>query len=714
MKKLTKSRIVILFLSCAAVFSLTAQGKGQGKSQNSGNLISLYNEAIELQQNENYYLASQYYLEITAENPAFSDAWYKLAECSYKLGEFELALQYLENAEKYEKNNSKIRNLKGMIYVSVGKIDEGREIFEEILKKYPNDIDSRFGLAEIELYEGRFSGAETQYNEALKRQNTNRKALLSLSLVCAENGKYEQAENFLRQAFAYYSGEPEVHYLAAIVYYMKGDFETAEKHCRIAVEVNGEYEKAYELLSTVLYEQGRYSEVIDISDYLIRRNRKNSNAWYVKGIALSKTGRSLEAINTWSAGLSISPQDELMRNVMEVEMRSVLSLEDLQRSQHAQYHINNARQYASRYDGPGAMYEYQRALILAPMNYEARFAYAGILELNGMYEFYLEQLRFIKIHNEKQLSAKQKTELNDKIEAYESLLQNNIAQRWKVDSLYLDKIRWSIAVFYEENSSSFIHADSNRIAAVAASDIFSGVSITSVKMQVTPVSGYGEAFKNARAGKFDYFIILSISEGHNDLTLNSRMYSGRTGLEISNDSFYAIGNNRLSITMRRFRNSVLEKLPLRGKILQRNGKNVLVDIGRAENVINGSEFKIIRKGQIKTADSQSGLVYRDSDVVGTLVITEAGEEVSVASIEKQGFYDRINEEDEIILVSLPENSENLAENAGKENGAFDTVPLADEKGNAVVEASVKGEEIVEEIRNTIERPSIMELLRNVY
>ena len=31
-----------------------------------------------------------------------------------------------------------------------------------MLEKYPNDIDAHFGLAEIELLEGKFSGAEKQ------------------------------------------------------------------------------------------------------------------------------------------------------------------------------------------------------------------------------------------------------------------------------------------------------------------------------------------------------------------------------------------------------------------------------------------------------------------------------------------------------------------------------------------------------------------------
>jgi ATP-dependent protease Clp ATPase subunit len=61
----------------------------------------------------------------------------------------------------------------------------------------------------------------------------------------------------------------------------------------------------------------------------------------------------------------------------------------------------------------------------------------------------------------------------------------------------------------------------------------------------------------------------------NDITLKSTLYSGRTGLEISKDTFYTTGNNRFSTVLRRFRASILEKLSVKGKIIAREGKTVL-------------------------------------------------------------------------------------------------------------------------------------------
>ncbi|MCR4579814.1 MAG: tetratricopeptide repeat protein [Treponema sp.] len=660
----------------------------------------LYNKAFDFESEENWYEASQYYLEVVNENPAYSDAWFRLANCCYRLGEYDLAFQYLENAERYEKSNSKIQNMKGMILLALGQIEDARQIFTEVLKVYPNDIDAHFGLAEIELYDGKYSGAELQYTEALKRQPSNRKALLSLALLCAEGKRFSQAEKYLRQAMQYYSGEAEVHYLAAVIYNMKGDYPSAEKHERIAVEIRGDYEPAYELLATTLYSQKRYNEVIDLCDYLILKNRKNASAWYLKGVAQDKLGLSLDAIATWNTGLQVLPQDELMRMMLELSVRNNLPFDDARRKTWANYHIDIARQYDSRYDKAGSTYEYQRALILDPNNQEARLAYADILELNGMHELYLSQLKFVRDNSETI-----PTSLSDTIEAYSSLLSNTLAKKWKVEPFYLDKIRWNIAVFYTEEASLMNHAEANRLTALAAGDIFSGVAITSVKTQVTPVSGYGEAFKNARANNFDYFVILSMSEGSDDLTLSSAMYSGRTGAEVSKERFYATGNNRFSTVLRRFRNSVLEKLTVRGKIINRNGKTVLIDLGRSENIVKDAEFKIIRKNCLKASDSGIGLFYKDEDLLGILTVTEAGEEVSEAEITNHGFYDRINVDDEIVLIHQPDqNSE----------AGMDTVPNADEEGNPIVNNDVKGSELVSEIKKAVERPALLDFLRSIY
>lgn len=195
MKK--RNKIAACFLTFLMLSPLSAQGKPNLTARN------YFELGQEAEKTEEWASATQHYLEAVRMNPAYADAWYHLSRVSYFLGEPDLALQYLSSAEKIEKTNSRILNLKGLIYLSLGESDKAREIFNQILKSYPNDVDAHFGLAELQLSDGRFSGAKKEYEEALKRQGDNKKALLSLALLCAYTNDHTAANNYLRRALNY-------------------------------------------------------------------------------------------------------------------------------------------------------------------------------------------------------------------------------------------------------------------------------------------------------------------------------------------------------------------------------------------------------------------------------------------------------------------------------------------------------------------------------
>lgn len=666
-----------------------------------------YNEGLASQNNENWYEASQHYMEAIQKNPVYSDAWFHIAQCSYQLGEFDLVLSQLDEAEKYAKDDNAINNLRGMTLVAMQNFSEARKIFEKILKKTPNDVDARFGLAELDLFDGRISGAERQYSEALKRQAENRKALLSLAVVSAQLGKTENAKNYMKQALVLYSDEAEVHYISAVVAAMGSDMKSAEEHCRIAVQIDGNYEKAYELLAKIRYAQNEYDDVVSLCDFIIGRDRNNSSAWYLKGAALNSLQKPLEAISVWTNGLKISPQDEIMRAALEISVNKNIALEDARRKEWAEYHIMTAREYARRYDSQGAVYEYQRALKIDPANSEARGAFADILELNGMHELYLEQLLFIKsVKDENSSGNLSETELNDKIEAYENLLQDSLAKKWNVEPFYLEKTRWRIGIYFVPGTINQHHIENNRIAAEFASDMFSGLVSAPVFTEAAAVSGFGEAYQKARASKKDYFILISADEGARDVALDYAMYSARTGSKVTEDSLYGTGNNRYSGVFRRFRADILNHLPVRGKIIDRDGKTLLSDLGRSENVSEGSVFDVVRKNSIQTASSGSGVTYKDSDILGSFTVAASGEEISEGILEYRGFYDRVNTGDELVLVSRPESSEN--------NTAASVAPQGNAAGENASSAGQKKSGLTAEDLGVRRTPAFIDLIRSIY
>ena len=703
--------IAVAAVSCS-LFAVAAETK---------TALSLYNRAYQFQQREDYYSAIESYREALQLNPQYGDAWYNLAYCAFHLGEYDLAVKYADVAAKYSRNLTDIQNLKGMSLISLGKIDDARTVFNAVLKKYPNDMIARFGLAEIDLYNGSMTSAEKRYLDALKRDNTNRKALLSLALVASEQGNNAAAERYVNQALEYHSGEAEVHYLASYLAARAGNLREAERRARSAVQIKGDYDDAYKLLADILFSQGRYDEVIDICEFLVGRDRNLSIAWYLMGLAQEKLGLYENAIETFNVGLSIDPLDEVMRLALEQLVGENLQIEDSRRTEWAKFHINKAVQFNRAYDGPSERYEYQKALSIDPLNAKARQSFANLLQRDGFYELYLHQLKFIKENQTLYPAARtdentptatrtaQQKKNDDLIESLESMLRSNLAHKYRMDPFYLDKSRWKIGVYFQKVPVNTLHSNVEEVIANATKDLFNGVAVTTVDVRADGVDGFAQAYRLARTSGMDYFLIISVDETDRSFTLSANMYSARTGTKTTDIKVYRTGNDRVAKSVRRLRQAVLDILPIRGKVLYNSSSTVLCDLGKSDGVTKGAQFDVVKRGKVFTADTGSGVYYAETDVLGTFTIDSVGEEISEGTYRKKGFYDALNIGDELVLVKLSDTS-SVAGNA-----VTDTRPAADGKGNPATAsaASAEKESIKEDLKAPARESTLINMIRSI-
>ncbi|HZK20207.1 MAG TPA: tetratricopeptide repeat protein, partial [Treponemataceae bacterium] len=470
--------------------------------------VELYKAGQEHQAKEDWYSAIELYQEALNVNPSYGDVWFALAKCSYATEQYDLVLTYLNAADKYMPNNTDILNLRGFAFIGLGKIEEARVQFLQVLAENPNDIQSRFGLGELDVFFGKFSGAERYYIDALTRQAQNRKALLALALVSDELNKTDAARNYLKQALAYHSGNADVHYYAGYIAARDSEMKKAEGYLRTAILLDGDYDKAYSLLATILYQQGRFQEAIDICDYQISVNRDNSLAWYLQGLSYRQMNEPIKAYNSLSTGLKIAPRDEVMRAALEMIIDESIALEDRRRISLSKYHVQKGEEYYKHFYAEQSRFEYLVALHLYPENIEARLAYANILLHEGYNESYLAQLEFIKSMG----AATQK--IDDKIEAWQSKLQTTIPKNWGVDTLYLDKNRWNIQMFYAD-TVELIHAQAQEICARRLVSYMR--SIPEITLTASATTGFSDAFRRARTNKQDFFILLKFEETEREI-----------------------------------------------------------------------------------------------------------------------------------------------------------------------------------------------------
>lgn len=678
---------------CAAL--LAALLLGNIFAQKAGGAAQrLFEEGAEFQADRAWWNASEKYQEALKINPAYADAWYRLAQCVYEMDSPETALDHLQNAKKYAPGRPDILNLEGMALISLGRLDEAQKIFEDIQKKYPNDIESRFGLAELNLFRGRVSGAESLYSDALKRNPQNAKALLSLALISAELGKDRASERFASQAIQAHADNPQAHYVASYLDFKKGDIASAERRCLAAIQVAPEYTEAYELLALIYFRQGRYSEVIDLADWSLSRDRNRGEAWYIKGLSEFKMNKVEGAIKTWNLGLEAVPQDETMRAAFELLVRENIDLEDPRRKEWAKFHVQKALDYAKKYAGPQMRYEYQAALRLEPLNHQARSAFSRLLRGQGFSENYLAQIKFIQENETLQAAIESRksegrplsddeqkaalVRLSDTVEGYESLLQNTLAAKWNVNPFFLNKTRWTIGLYYMPSNEPLSHPDLGRVASEHLAVLFKGLLGTNVLVLPKEGTTYGAAYADARKNGCDYFVILNARESERDIKFLAEMNSARTGTLAQKFEVFKTGNNRYAAALLSLRQGILDVLPIRARLLERSGNDVLVDIGRTEGMVKGAKFAVVRKGALKTADSGRGLRYEKDDLLGIVTLTDVAEDISEGVLGGTGFYDRVNARDELVLLELPKEKDGDDASA---QAAQDSAPAADQNGN---------------------------------
>lgn len=628
--------LLILFLTLPQIISAQSS-----KKQLSA--LDFYTAGRSLQQEQDWAGAVEQYQEALRLNPSYADVWFSLSECAYAMSEYSLALTYVESASQFMKNNSALQNIRGFSLIALSRLEEARSVFLAILASYPNDVDARFGLAELDIFNGRISGAEKYYQEALSRQSQNKKALLSLALLSYELGNIEGSKSFISQALVYHNGESEVHFFAAYLAVKEGNLAEAENHCRNAVRIDPRNDKSLELLSLILYSRKKYDEAMEVCDKRIALKRNISLAWYVKAKIYENQGFTEQALSSYAAGLEIQPTDEVMRASMENLITNSLAIEDPRRSSWASSHIKNAKEASALFLSERASYEYKRALRINPLDSSVRLLYADLLLQEKKFEEYLSQLKFI------QSQGQTTKKIEDTIESYDSLLRNSLPVIWNTDPLYLDKTRYSIGLYFTAERVQLLHPDSLPVTAQLLKESFQSEGFFKITGSSDPVSGYAQAFRHARNASLDYFALIDFEETERDVLLSLTLYSAKTGSTLQSFSVYRTGNSRYSLAVQKIVASVTKAFPQKGKILARSGNTILLDLGSNDGISVDTVYTIIEAGKLILHDSQIALTYNPSAVLGTVTLTKAGENISEGRVKHQGFYDRINIGDELIV-----------------------------------------------------------------
>jgi tetratricopeptide (TPR) repeat protein len=624
---------------------LVFSGAGRVEAQNAAGAAqaaALYEQGRDFMAEENWYSASEALLDCLRLNPAHAEGTAALAECYYELGEFDESLTWVRKARVLARNNASIANLEAVTLIALGRLDAAATVIAEVLAREPYNREALFAAGELDIARGRPSEALLRYREAVRRYPDDRRLLISLALVSGSLGDNISALSFIDRALSQHPDDYRVFYYAAYVNAQADRLAQAVSYSEKALNLRPGFSPARSLLANLRYRSGQYAEAARLADEIIAVNRSDLGAWYLKGLSYIRLGQTSEALTVLGNAITINPNDEFIRTALEDTLFAVTNLEDQRRGRWAAWHFNRARDYRTRNLIDQSLFEYRRGLRLNPYARDRR-EYAELLRIQGYPARYLEELRFLQDQGIADRS------LNDAVEAYSSLLSGAMFQRWKVDPFEIDGRHWNVAVFSLAGQSSHFHVDAGAVASGYIRDILiHDRSITPMNLELRQPS-FASAFRTAREANADYFLVISAMENERDISLKGELFVGRTGSAAGSFYTYRTGIDRLRNASRGIADQLGAAFPFRARLLQRQQAQGLIDKGKVDGVKAGAVYDVVKKGHFQLAHEGIGLIYADEDIAGKLTIESVDEEVAAGTLVRNGFFDRIEAGDEIML-----------------------------------------------------------------
>lgn len=591
---------------------------------------------------EDWYSAVESLIECLRLNSAHAEASAALAECYYELSEFDEALIWVRKARALSRGNLALTNLEAFTLIALGQLDSADSVIKDVLAREPYNREALFAASELDIARGHAGDAVMRFQEAVHRYPDDRRLLVSLALVLGSLGETESARTYITRAIAQHPSDYRVYYYAAYLESRAGNLSTATRYAESALHYQPGYAPARSLLASLRYRAGQFEDASRLADEAIAANREDIGAWYLKGISYIRLGRNADAITILSTAALIDPNDEFIRATLEELLISHTSLEDPRRTSWATWHFNRARDFKNRNFIEQSLFEYRRGLRLNPYAADRR-EYADLMRVQGYPARYLEELRFMQ-----GLGLGDRS-LNDAVEAYDNLLDEALYRRWNVDPVDVSEPHWNLGVFSIVSQASFYHVDAGVTASSYIKDILLHErNISPMELEPREVS-YSQAFRHARESGADYFIIISVTENERDIAVTGELFVGRTGTPAATFTAYRTGSERLRNAARGIVDQLVATLPFRAELLQYHAGIGLIDKGRLDGVKVGTVYDVVKKGALTTSSEGVGLSYAQDEVVGTLMINTADEEVSSGTITRKGFFDRISVGDEVIL-----------------------------------------------------------------
>jgi|GEM_PF-703078 len=607
-------------------------------------------------------------------NPAYVDARLGMAEALFLLGEYTEAAREIESARPYAGGDRRMMLLEARIRTALREYDEATALYRSVLQDRPNDGDANRGLAEIYAILGQREQADEAFTRSLESSPGDRRVLLQLVLVHDQALERQPAEAALNEALRVFPDDFTVRIHAAEHFALYQDWTQASYHL----------DRAKSMLSGP--EDRRYRQVGLLDASISLRMDRPEAAWealegiegrdepktmYMMARIRRRLGDEDGAQTLLRLLLNRFPEDEIARMLREDPLVRTLGGLDEHRQETATWHVATGRRLEPEFYYDQALSAYRRAGLIDGTDPSTWIAYAELIRKKGFPGKYRDEIAAAL--GEFPEGSPEAVQLRRRLDLYEHSESRGLADRWGIGDPWMSvpsRASWDAAIFVNPSAQALPQHDgaestlaryfayeldvSDRLHVVDAS---AGIRTASNRPDIGVVDDFAEAFRRAR-GEVDYYVMLEFSETTRSFGVTGLLYLARTGELVGRFDELRTGQGKVVDALRLLAGSIGRAVPNKMDIVAVDGDRILLDKGRWHGLEPDRELLVLRRDAGRPAIGESGLLYQDSDILGSIIVETVSESLSEGKFQRSGDFDFVSPGDQVFWVPVPENDAN--------------------------------------------------------
>ncbi|MBU1248982.1 MAG: diguanylate cyclase, partial [Proteobacteria bacterium] len=186
------------------------------------------------------------------------------ADRLYMEGDIYNAIEEFKLSLLADETNGLARNSLGICYAQLGRLEQARHQFEQVILHEPEDLMAHFNLGWTSQLLGDTGMARTAYEHCLKLDPVHVFTLVRLARLVEKEGDLVQAEKLFNEAAQLPGGEPLAMRHLSRLAVLRNDFDGARECLHLALQANHNDAYSLHLLAKLYLDQGEDPQIAEV------------------------------------------------------------------------------------------------------------------------------------------------------------------------------------------------------------------------------------------------------------------------------------------------------------------------------------------------------------------------------------------------------------------------------------------------------------------